>query len=144
MINEEMGRKEFSDHLNSFIDFCCDKLEISQKPSLKFKTPEEQGEQPSFAAYAPGSKEVTVMTKNRHPMDVFRSVAHELVHHKQNEDGRIGKDIAKEGATGSDIENEANSRAGELMRWFGKANPQCFGMSYVKESKAIVMGGVPG
>ena len=144
VIMEEMGRKEFTDHLNTFIDFCCDKLEISQKPSLKFKEPTDQGEQPSFAAYAPGSKEVMVMSKNRHPMDIFRSVAHELVHHKQNEEGRIGKDVAKEGATGSDIENEANSRAGELMRWFGKANPQCFGMSYVKESKAIVMGGVPG
>lgn len=144
MINEEMGRKEFTDHLNSFVDFCCGKLGIEGKPTLKFKEPDDQGEQPSFAAYAPGSREVMVMSKNRHPMDIFRSVAHELVHHKQNEEGRIGKDVAKEGATGSDIENEANSRAGELMRWYGKANPQCFGMSYVKESKAIVMGGVPG
>lgn len=144
MINEEMGRKEFSDHLNSFVDFCCGKLEISQKPSLKFKEPDDQGEQPSFAAYAPGSKEVMVMSKNRHPMDIFRSVAHELVHHKQNEEGRIGKDVAKEGATGSDIENEANSRAGELMRWYGKANPKCFGMSYVTENKAIILAGTPG
>ena len=143
-IREEMSRKDFSNHLNSFIDFCCDKLSIKDKPTLKFKEPAEQGEQPSFAAYAPGSHEVYVMSKNRHPMDIFRSVAHELVHHKQNEEGRIGKDIAKEGATGSDIENEANSRAGELMRWYGKANPQCFSMSYVTENKAIVLAGVPG
>ena len=143
-INEEMSRKDFSAHLDSFIDFCCDKLSISNKPSLKFKEPTDQGEQPSFAAYAPGAREVHVMSKNRHPMDIFRSVAHELVHHKQNEDGRIGKDIAKEGATGSDIENEANSRAGELMRWYGKANPAAFSMSYVTENKAIIMAGVPG
>lgn len=141
---EEMKRNEFSNHLDSFIDFCCDKLSIKDKPSLKFKEPTDQGEQPSFAAYAPGSREVYVMSKNRHPMDIFRSVAHELVHHKQNEDGRIGKDVAKEGATGSDIENEANSRAGELMRWYGKANPQCFSMSYVTEQKAIILAGVPG
>jgi hypothetical protein len=144
MLYEEMSRKDFSNHLNSFLDFCCDKLNISDKPKLKFKEPADQGEQPSFAAYAPGAREVYVMSKNRHPMDIFRSVAHELVHHKQNEEGRIGKDIAKEGATGSDIENEANSRAGELMRWYGKANPQCFGMSYVTENKAIVLAGVPG
>lgn len=141
---EDMSRKEFSNHLNSFIDFCCDKLSIKDKPSLKFKEPTDQGEQPSFATYAPGSREVYVMSKNRHPMDIFRSVAHELVHHKQNEDGRIGKDVAKEGATGSDIENEANSRAGELMRWYGKANPQCFSMSFVTEHKAIILSGVPG
>jgi hypothetical protein len=144
MLYEELSRKDFTGHLNSFIDFCCDKLSISDKPSLKFKEPTDQGEQPSFAAYAPGAREVHVMSKNRHPMDIFRSVAHELVHHKQNEEGRIGKDIDKEGATGSDIENEANSRAGELMRWYGKANPQCFSMSYVTENKAIVLAGVPG
>ena len=143
-IREEMSRKDFSNHLNSFLDFCCDKLSIKDKPTLKFKEPSDQGEQPSFAAYAPGAREVYVMSKNRHPMDIFRSVAHELVHHKQNEDGRIGKDIAKEGATGSDIENEANSRAGELMRWYGKANPAAFSMSYVTENKAIVLAGVPG
>lgn len=143
-LNEDMSRKEFDGHLKSFIDFTCDKLGILEKPLLKYKEPTDQGEQPSFAAYSPGSKEVHVMTKNRHPMDVFRSVAHELVHHKQNEDGRIGKDVAKEGATGSDIENEANARAGELMRWFGKANPQCFSMSYVKEDKAIILAGTPG
>jgi len=144
MLYEEMSRKDFSNHLNSFLDFCCDKLNISDKPKLKFKEPADQGEQPSFAAYAPGAREVYVMSKNRHPMDIFRSVAHELVHHKQNEEGRIGKDIAKEGATGSDIENEANSRAGELMRWYGKANPSAFSMSYVTENKAIVLAGVPG
>lgn len=144
MINEEMNRKDFGSHLDSFMDFCCDKLRINEKPSLKFKEPAEQGEQPSFAAYSPGAREVHVMSKNRHPMDIFRSVAHELVHHKQNEEGRIGKDIAKEGATGSDIENEANSRAGELMRWYAKANPQCFSMSHVTEQKAIIMAGVPG
>lgn len=143
-LNEDMSRKEFDNHLKSFINFTCDKLGIQEKPSLKYKEPSDQGEQPSFAAYSPSSREVIVMTKNRHPMDVFRSVAHELVHHKQNEEGRIGKDTAKEGATGSDIENEANSRAGELMRWYGKANPQCFSMSYVTEDKAIILSGTPG
>ena len=144
MLYEELSRKDFTGHLNSFMDFCCDKLSIKDKPSLKFKEPTDQGEQPSFAAYAPGAREVHIMSKNRHPMDIFRSVAHELVHHKQNEEGRIGKDIAKEGATGSDIENEANSRAGELMRWYGKAFPASFNMSYVTENKAIVLAGVPG
>lgn len=143
-LREEMTRKDFDGHLKSFVDFTCEKLGILEKPLLRYKEPDEQGEQPSFAAYSPSNKEVIVMTKNRHPMDVFRSVAHELVHHKQNEEGRIGKDVAKEGATGSDIENEANARAGELMRWYGKANPQCFKMSYVTEQKAIILAGTPG
>lgn len=143
-LREEMTRKDFDGHLKSFVDFTCEKLGILEKPLLRYKEPDDQGEQPSFAAYSPSNKEVIVMTKNRHPMDVFRSVAHELVHHKQNEEGRIGKDVAKEGATGSDIENEANARAGELMRWYGKANPAAFKMSYVTEHKAIILAGTPG
>ena len=116
MVAEETTRDEFHSHLDKFVKFACDHLGITEYPTIKYKTPEDQGEQPSFAAYSPSTKEVIIMTKNRHPMDVFRSVAHELVHHKQNEDGRLGKDIAKEGSTGSDIENEANSEAGKIMR----------------------------
>jgi predicted RNA binding protein YcfA (HicA-like mRNA interferase family) len=145
-IREEKGmsRKDFHDKLTSFIDFTCNHLGIKETPILKYKEANEQGDQPSFAAYSPSAKEVIIMTKNRHPMDIFRSVAHELVHHKQNEDGRLGKDIAKEGSTGSDIENEANSEAGKIMRYFGKENPFYFDMSYIGESKAIILGGTPG
>ena len=58
-------------------------------------------------------------------MDVMRSVAHELVHHHQNEKGQL-KGLASEGADGSDIENEANAKAGEIIRVFGKQNPEIY------------------
>ena len=137
-----ISRKDFHDKLLSFVDYTCNHLGIKEKPEIKYR--EDHGEgQPSFAAYAPGTKEVYIMTKNRHPMDVFRSVAHELVHHKQNEDGRLN-DVAKEGQTGSPIENEANSEAGKIMRYFGKENPFYFDMQYIGEQKAIVVAGTPG
>lgn len=137
-----LSRKEFHEKLMSFVDFTCDHLGIDEQPTIHYKDDKGEG-QPSFAAYAPGTKQVHISTKNRHPMDIFRSVAHELVHHKQNLDGRLGKNIAKEGATGSDIENEANSEAGKVMRYFGGLNPSYFDMQYVTE-KAIVLAGTPG
>ena len=137
-----LSRKDFHDKLMSFVDYTCDHLGIDEKPSIHYK--DEKGEgQPSFAAYAPHSKAVYISTKNRHPMDIFRSVAHELVHHKQNLDGRLGKNIAKEGATGSNIENEANSEAGKVMRYYGSLNPNYFDMQYVTE-RAIILAGTPG
>jgi hypothetical protein len=150
-LNEDtsgMSRKEFHDKLMSFVDFTCDKLGIDERPKLQYMGSDENGDknpvnQPSFASYSPGEKLVRVSTKNRHPMDIFRSVAHELVHHKQNLDGRLGKDIAKEGSTGSKIENEANSEAGKVMRYYGSLNPNYFDMQYVTE-KAIVLAGTPG
>jgi predicted RNA binding protein YcfA (HicA-like mRNA interferase family) len=149
-IKEEKGltRKDFHDKLMSFIDFTCDHLGIDEKPKFQYMGSDENGDknpvnQPSFASYSPTEKMVRVSTKNRHPMDIFRSVAHELVHHKQNLDGRLGKNIAKEGATGSKIENEANSEAGKVMRYFGSENPFYFDMQYVTE-KAIILSGTPG
>jgi hypothetical protein len=140
---EEMSRKDFHDKLMSFIDFTCDHLGIEEKPSIHYKDDKGEG-QPSFGGYSPGNKKLMVYTKNRHPMDIFRTVAHELVHHKQNLDGRLGKNITKEGATGSKIENEANSEAGKVMRYFGAENPFYFDMTYVKEQKAIILAGTPG
>jgi len=138
-----MSRKEFDKLLNSFVDYTCKYLSIKEKPSLHYKDDKGEG-QPSFGGYAPHSKQLMVYTKHRHPMDILRTVAHELVHHKQNENGDLGKNIAKESGTGSKIENEANSEAGKIMRYFGKENPFYFDMSYVTEEKAIILAGTPG
>jgi cytidylate kinase len=144
-LKEEVTRKELAPMLDSFVSFASDKLGLKSMPKVRYKTDGDNYN--SFAAYNPSSNELSVHTMNRHPMDIFRSVAHELVHHKQNEDGKLGKDIEKEGATGSDIENEANSEAGKIMRWFAKANPNMFSKSYVVEttnSAAMSPGGVRG
>lgn len=138
-----MSRKEFHKLLNSFVDYSCKYLNIKEKPSLHYKDDKGEG-QPSFGGYAPHSKQLMVYTKHRHPMDILRTVAHELVHHKQNENGQLGKDIAKESGTGSNIENEANAEAGKIMRYFGKENPFYFDMTYVTEEKAIILTGTPG
>jgi len=133
-IKEEVTRKELAPMLDSFVSFASNKLGLKSMPNLRYKTDEDGYN--SFAAYNPSSNELSVSTMNRHPMDIFRSVAHELVHHKQNENGKLGKDIAKEGSTGSDIENEANSEAGKIMRWFAKSNPDMFKQGYVIEDHA--------
>ena len=141
-LKEEVTRKELAPMLDSFVSFASDKLGLKSMPNIRYKT--EDDDYNSFAAYNPSSNELSIHTMNRHPMDIFRSIAHELVHHKQNEDGRLGKDIAKEGTTGSDIENEANSEAGKIMRWFAKANPDMFNKTYVVETNTAAMGGVRG
>jgi predicted ABC-type ATPase len=138
-LNEEINRKELAPMLDSFVSFASNKLGIKSMPKVRYK--KDKDGYNSFAAYNPALKELSVSTKNRHPMDVFRSVAHELVHHKQNEEGRIGKDIAQEGSTGSDIENEANSEAGKIMRWYAKENPDHFKLATVSEQAVFVVGG---
>lgn len=41
--------------------------------------------------YNPDTNEVVAFVNNRHPKDVLRSIAHELIHHKQNVEGRLGE-----------------------------------------------------
>jgi hypothetical protein len=132
-------------------------LQIDHLPNIEFITDRKWvTENRSFGGYNPYYKTLTVYVNNRNLADILRTLSHELVHHKQNEDGRLGKDISKEGATGSDIENEANYEAGKVMRWFAKANPQMFKSGYVTEStltegindpakmKAVFLAGGPG
>ena len=128
VLEENLDHKTFGPMLDTFVDFASDHLGLPNKPSISF----EEGSGTSFGGYNPSTNEIKVVTKNRHPMDIFRTVAHELVHHKQNGEGRI-TDVAKEGATGSEIENEANAQAGIVMRNFAKRFPSAFEQSYVTE-----------
>lgn len=74
----------------------------------------------SFGGYIPSEFKIEIVGYNRNLADTLRTLAHELVHHKQNiEDSLYGGS----GETGSDHENEANSLAGIMLREFGKNNP---------------------
>jgi len=80
----------------------------------------------SFGQYNRSKNTLTVYMGNRNMADTLRTLAHELVHHKQNEDGKIQPNS---GETGSEIENEANALAGIMMRNYGKKH------SIIYESK---------
>ena len=43
------------------------------------------------ANYDPEEKIVNLYVAERHPKDVLRSFAHEMIHHKQNIEGRLGE-----------------------------------------------------
>ena len=60
-------------------------------------------------------------------VDVLRSISHELTHHKQNQLGEL-ENNPNAGDDGSPIENEANAKAGELIRIFGKQNPEIYNL----------------
>lgn len=77
----------------------------------------------SFACIMTGSKKIYVSAINRHPVDILRSLAHEMVHYKQLIDGQNVR-----GHTGSRHENEANAKAGVVLRDYGKMHPELFTM----------------
>lgn len=77
--------------LSHFYGYAKDKLGFDKDANIRFVMDEENSKNPlgMTAHYNPDSMEVTVYTSGRHPKDVLRSVAHELVHHRQNCQGKM-------------------------------------------------------
>ena len=114
-----------------FMAYACNELQIQNPPTFEVRY--EYGEdQPSFGAYVPSKHHISVNPSNRNIVDVLRTLAHELVHAKQNEMGLLQPDS---GETGSEHENDANAIAGILMRDYGKQNPDIYNIGMLNEIK---------
>jgi hypothetical protein len=126
LLNESLTKKDTYPILLDFIRFAAKDLELNSLPKFDFVfDSKESMERRSFGGYQPGHEHITITVKNRHIMDVCRTLAHELVHYKQDLDNELEDDDA--GSTGSPQENDANARAAVIMRNFGKAFPDMFG-----------------
>jgi len=111
--------------IGEFIKYAVKNLAIQNPPrnlTLSYDTNQVKDRR-SFGYFDPNNHKIWVYVKNRNMADILRTLAHELVHHKQNLDGRINYES---GETGSDIENEANAKAGVLLRDFGKKNNEIY------------------
>lgn len=104
-----------------FLPLAMEILEVDSLPDMRFAPELNTGEQPSFGVYMPDDNMLAVALANRHPVDILRTVAHELVHFKQNMNGELTPDS---GETGSPHENQAHEIAGVIMRNFNKRYPE--------------------
>jgi hypothetical protein len=112
------------DHIDDFVTYACNHLGIKNPPHINLVDDKTEAvKNTSFGGYNPNDKTIHVNVADRHPVDVMRTLAHELAHHRQDIDNRITHESGK---TGSDIENEANAQAGIIMRNYGKMNSAIF------------------
>jgi phosphopantetheine adenylyltransferase len=71
------------------------------------------------ATYSPGDSKITLHTAGRHIKDVLRSFCHELIHHIQNEEGRLSRVATTDTTADSnleELEKEAYLRGNMLFR----------------------------
>ena len=124
LLREGLTTKEYKEvtEFADFINFAKSHLDIND--DIKVMVVYERGDLITTAYYNLGGL-IKVYGKGRGFIDICRSIAHELVHHKQNLEGRL-TDTAKQGEDGSEIENEANAKAGVIIRKFGKAHPEIY------------------
>jgi len=113
---KENTQNDIHSVVDKFLPFVKQHLSLDNIPEIELL---DQALDGTFGRYGDGT--IRVMVSGRHPIDVLRTLAHELIHYKQDSEGRIHDES---GATGSDEENEANAGAGIIMRDFDQAYPE--------------------
>jgi len=118
--------KEYREQINNnLIPHMQQKLQFETLPTINF-VEDEQNAKDMFgktAYYNPSSREITVFVTNRHPKDIMRSVAHEVIHHAQNCRGEFDNsfNLGEEGYAQKDshlrnMELEAYSEGNMIFR----------------------------
>ena len=104
-------------------------MNIEPLPSMEFIDGDSENAKDFFgktAYYDPNKQHIVLYTEGRHPKDIVRSYAHEMIHHIQNLEDRLG-DISGTNTTEDDhldkIEQEANLRGTMTFRnWTDSLN----------------------
>ena len=84
---------EYAQYMGSVLEYMLDqKMKITPLPEIKIRHDEDNAKNffGRTAYYDPNLKEVILFVDGRHPKDIVRSFTHEMVHHMQNLEGRLG------------------------------------------------------
>ena len=116
--------------IDNFVDFVKKELGIDNDIEVKLQNDKDGIKTTAVYKYKDGEdekfvdSEIRVYTLGRALVDVLRSIAHELVHHMQNEKGELEGKVSN---VGGPIEDEANSVAGEMIKKYGLIAPEIYG-----------------
>lgn len=90
VVNEsESGEdNELKEKFNEIAEFMKENgINVSPFPKVNLDWSEQDGIFIRTGFYSPEDKEITVFCKDRHPKDILRTFAHEMIHHSQNLNG---------------------------------------------------------
>lgn len=106
--------------IDDFMNYCVRRLGIESAPSYEFVDVRDGGM--TTGSIDIGSHEIKVLRGHRALADAMRTLAHELVHLKQMEDGEVERPDPSNpmDGVGTPLENEANAMSGALVKGFIK------------------------
>ena len=115
--------KDYTKEVNSLMDFAQKKMGFSNSPEILFSNDPDNASKPlgKTAYYNPNNAKITIFVTSRHVKDILRSLAHELVHHMQNEQGSLHSD----GYMGAGYAQK-NSKMREMERQAYEMGNLCF------------------
>ena len=110
--------------IKDFLKFCQRRLRIADMPVVhlhKTKKPHM-----TTGSYLMVNNTIHVLVGHRLVVDVLRTIAHELTHRKQHEDGDLERELSKQdpmdemGDLDTSYENEAYSKSGNFVKEFAR------------------------
>lgn len=86
--NDESTSKKLKSRMHEIENFMYDNgLNVKPFPKIELRWEEQEGLFVPTGFYSPSDRLVTIFCNGRHPKDILRSFAHEMIHHSQNLNG---------------------------------------------------------
>ena len=104
--------------LKDFIKYVAEKLRLDEIPQLEIADSGFSQHMKTFGVYFPDRESFTVEIHGRNIVDVLRTIAHELVHHRQME---VGSTKPR-----TELEIEATAAAGMLVKLYCEKHPELY------------------
>lgn len=116
--------------LQNFVKFAAKELSLSKLPKIHFVGSKENVK--NAFGHSIGT-DIYIRITDRHPGDVMRTIAHELIHVKQMQMSKSGEKFK---------EDEANAIAGRIMRKYNTTYPTVFKLKSIpanlKETESAI------
>jgi hypothetical protein len=96
---------DYAEHFAGLLEYMIKEgMTVQPLPEVKIRRDLDEAENffGRTAYYNPGDKEIVLYVAGRHPKDVTRSFSHEMIHHMQNLEGRLGN----RGTTDTNVDKE--------------------------------------
>jgi len=113
--------------MSKFEKFAAAHLGLKKLPEIHYVGHDEDAKK-AFGDFTQHDDKIRVRTVDRHPIDVMRTLAHELAHYKWKLEGKVG-----DNKPGGASENYAHEKAGEIMRKYDNTHGFMFKAPPLKE-----------
>lgn len=111
--------------IKDFVEFVADRLRMDHLPKIHIeKDPKFSTTHKTFGIYVPEKGGFTVEVHGRNIVDILRTIAHEMTHHRQME---VGSHKSR-----TDLEIEATTAAGMLVKLYCEHHPELYGSSEIE------------
>ena len=117
--------EEFKLHLGELFNYLRKELKLKSLPKVFLSSDQKNSDKilGKTGYYDPKKKEVHLYTTDRHPKDILRSFAHEVVHHWQHEHEQLEKHI--------DAQGESDPKYAQNDPWLRQMEKQAYLLSNI-------------